>query len=60
MALLGRTMSNLIRGVLTIGTTGSYTLGTFKWNGLLKNLMIWNRALSATEVRQLYTQQYTN
>lgn len=49
-----------VGGVLTIGTTGSYTAGTFKWNGLLKNLMIWNRALSAAEVRQLYTQQYTN
>lgn len=46
-------------GTPTIGTTGDYTGGTtFHMNGDIKDVMIWNRALSETEVRQLYVKQY--
>jgi hypothetical protein len=37
---------------------GSYQLLNDYLNGNINNVMIWNRALTATEVRQLYVKQY--
>ena len=37
---------------------GSYQLNADYLNGNINNVMIWDRALSATEVRQLYVKQY--
>jgi hypothetical protein len=46
-------------GSPAIATPGDYTGGsTFHYNGYIKNVMIWNRALTETEVRQLYVKQY--
>lgn len=41
-----------------IGRPGGYTGTGFSWLGLIQNVMIYNRALSASEVRQLYTNPY--
>lgn len=32
--------------------------GNFSWNGYIQNFQIWNRALSATEIWNLYTNPY--
>lgn len=46
-------------GTTAIGSPGDYTGGSsFHYNGYIKNVMIWNRALSETEVKQLYIKQY--
>jgi hypothetical protein len=37
---------------------GSYQLNADYLNGNINNVMIWDRALSATEIRQLYVKQY--
>ena len=37
---------------------GSYQLNADYLNGSINNVMIWDRALSATEIRQLYVKQY--
>jgi hypothetical protein len=53
--------SQILAGTPTIGTTGDYIGGTtFHMNGDIKDVMIWNRALTETEIRQLYVKQYNN
>ena len=43
----------------TINTIGhSYSSSTYCWDGDIDNAMIWNRALSASEIAQLYSNSF--
>lgn len=45
-------------GNVTIGQPGDLVLGILPHNGCLQDVMLFNRALTATEIKNLYVEQY--